>query len=361
MPFPQAVSSAADKVFTAASAAAPGGGHPVVIDPLIDGVTGAEARATASIQNQIASLVQQRYPQFVVEPFTRSSLNAQPFVLVGTFTPVNAQMKTEGARDAYRFCLVMGDLRSGKIIAKGVARADLGGVDDTPLPAFAESPAWTQDDATQAYVSTCQASKVGDPINKVYLDGIITAATVSQAIEAYDAGRYRDALSLYQDAAQSSTGDQLRVYNGIYLSSFKLGAPDLSQKFARLVDYGFRKNRLALKILFSPGTASFAPDSEFASQYPSWFIQIAQHAAEGTSCLDVVGNTSATGPAALNQRLSELRAQRVKERLDAAAPQISARVFASGAGSNDMMVGTGRDDASDALDRRVDFKLRLSC
>jgi outer membrane protein OmpA-like peptidoglycan-associated protein len=361
MPFPQAVSSAADKVFTAASAAAPGARHPIVIDPLIDGVTGAQSRATASIQSEITSLVQQRYPQFVVEPFTRTSLATQPFVLVGTFTPVNAQMKTEGSRDAYRFCLVMADLRSGKVVAKGVARAALNGVDDSPLPAFADSPAWTTDDATQAYVSTCQASKVGDPINKVYLDGIITAATVGQAIDAYDAGRYRDALSLYQDAAASPAGDQLRVYNGIYLSSFKLGERDLSPKFARLVDYGFRKNRLALKILFSPGTASFAPQSEFSSQYPSWLTQIARRSAAGNSCLDVVGNTSSTGPSALNQRLSEVRAERVKSYLDAAVPQISPRVFASGVGSNDMMIGTGRDDASDALDRRVDFKVRPSC
>jgi hypothetical protein len=115
------------------------------------------------------------------------------------------------------------------------------------------------------------------------LDGIITAATVGQAIEAYDTGRYRDALNFYEDAAQSPTGDQLRVYNGIYLSGVKPGASDLSQKFVRLADSGFRKNRLALKVLFSPGSAPFAPDSEFASQYVSCSSRLHQRVAQGAA------------------------------------------------------------------------------
>ena len=32
-------------------------------------------------------------------------------------------------------------------------------------------------------------------------------------------------------------------------------------------------------------------------------------------------------------------------------------VIATGKGSREMMVGTGKDDASDALDRRVEFKV----
>jgi outer membrane protein OmpA-like peptidoglycan-associated protein len=361
VPFPQAVSNAANTVLTAAVNAAGTAQQPIVIDPLIDGVTGAQTRATDNIQNQITSLVEQRYPQFVVKKFSTESLGVQPYVLIGTFTPINSDGKTAGTREAYRFCLVMADLKSGKIVAKGVARAQLTDVDDTPLPVFADSPGWSDDNATQGYISTCQASKVGDPINKTYLDGIITAATIGQAIEAYDSGRYADALHLYNDAAQTPAGDQLRVYNGIYLTSFRLRQRDLSQKFERLLDYGYRRGRLALKILFSPGTASFEYRSKFSSQYAAWLNQIARKEGQGTTCLEVVGHTSATGSAALNDRLAELRAQYVKNRLDAIAPQIRTRTSARGAGSSEMLVGTGRDDESDALDRRVEFKLKPSC
>ena len=362
VPFPQAVSNAANTVLTtAANAGGSAQQQPIVIDPLVDGVTGAQSRATDNIQNQIISLVRERYPQFVVKEFSPASLGAQPYVLIGTFTPVNSENKTAGTREAFRFCLVMADLKSGKIIAKGVARSQLTDVDATPLPAFAESPVWSDDGAIQSYVSTCQASKVGDPINKTYLDGIITAATISQAIASYDAGRYADALHLYNDAAQTPSGDQLRVYNGIYLSSLKLRQRDLSQKFDRLLDYGYRKNRLALKILFTPGTASFDYREKFSSQYPSWLKQIARKQSQAATCLEIVGHTSATGSPALNDRLSELRAQYVKNRLDANAAQIRNKTSARGVGSSEMLVGTGRDDESDALDRRVEFKLKPSC
>lgn len=362
VPFAQAVSKAANTVLTnAANAAGSPQQLPIVIDPLVDGVTGAQSRATANIQSQIISLVHDRYPQFVVEDFSPASLGSQPYVLIGTFTPVNNENKTAGTREAFRFCLVMADLKSGKIVAKGVARAQLNDVDATPLPAFAESPVWAEDAAVQSYINTCQASKVGDPINKTYLDGIITAATIGEAITAYNAGRYAAALQLYNDAAQTPAGDQLRVYNGIYLTSFKLHRRDLSQKFDSLLDYGYRKNRLALKLLFNPGTASFDYREQFSRQYPIWLRQIASKQGRAASCLEVVGHTSATGSAILNDRLSELRAQHVKNLLDADAPQIRDKTTARGVGSSELMVGTGRDDESDAFDRRVEFKLKPSC
>ena len=362
VPFTQAVSNAANTVLkNAANAAASAQQQPIVIDPLVDGVTGAQSKATVNIQSQIVRLVHEQYPQFVVKDFSPANLGGQPYVLIGTFTPVNNENKTAGTREAFRFCLVMADLKSGKIVAKGVARAQLNDVDATPLPAFAESPVWSEDAAAQGYISTCQASKVGDPINKTYLDGIITAATVGEAIAAYNAGRYADALQLYNDAAQAPAGDQLRVYNGIYLSTFKLHRRDVSQKFERLLDYGYRKNRLALKILFSPGTASFNYREKFSGQYPIWLRQIAQKQSQAASCLEVVGHTSATGSASLNDRLSELRAQRVKNLIDTDAPQIRGKTSARGVGSSELMVGTGKDDESDALDRRVEFKLKPSC
>lgn len=363
VPFNDAVASAANKVFsTAAAARGNSTSNAVVIDPLVDGVTGEQSRATKSIQQRITGLVQEQYPQFVIKQFTTDSLNAAPLVLVGTFTPVNAQGKTTGTRTAYRFCLVLGDLKSGKIIAKGVARAQLSGVDDARLPAFAESPAWSPDRSSQGYINTCQATKVGDPINKDYLDGILTAAIISQAIDAYDNGQYGEALNLYDTAAQTPAGNQLRVYNGLYLSNFKLGRHEAADDaFARLVGYGFKTDRLAVKILFTPGSAVFARGTEFSGQYGLWLKQIAGQASESPQCIDITGHTSPTGAPALNERLSLLRASYVKSRLDADAPQISSRTVAEGRGSSQTLIGTGRDDASDALDRRVEFDLKPSC
>ena len=362
LPFDQAVANAANTVFTAA----PAGSYRVVIDPLVDGVTGYGSRATEGIQAQVTDLVQRQYPRFSIEKFSPDALKDSPLVLVGTFTPVNGQNQTVGPREAYRFCLVLGDLKTGKVVAKGVARSQLTGVDGTPTTVFRESPVWTADPATQAYISTCQATKVGDPINKEFLDGLRTASLISQGDQAYNAGQYQSALSLYTAAKTSPAGDQLKAYNGIYLTRWKLNqVPEASTAFGDAIAYGLSRNRLAVKFLFQPGSTQFYPDQQVSGQYPIWLQQIAQQAAQQTTkangCIEVTGHTSRTGSQQINEQLSLQRANYVKGQLERDAPPLSGHLIANGAASSQMMVGTGKDDLSDALDRRVEFKPLPKC
>lgn len=353
--FDQAVANAAHAVFT--NAPAPDASPAlIVIDPLVDGMTGYQSKATQSIQDRIVRVVKSEFPQYAVQRITPESLRQQPRILVGTFTPVNAQMKTAGQREAYRFCLVMGDLKTGKIVAKSVARARPESVDATPTAAFAESPVWTTDPSVGAYIATCQASKVGDPIKPEYFDGLLAAALVSEAGDAYDAGRYADALELYITASKTSAGDQLRVYNGLYLSQAKLGHADqAAAAFRDLVQYGLRKKRLAVKFLFQPGSVRFVADTKLSNTYGLWLEQIAVVTSSTQTCLQITGHTSATGPSALNDSLSLMRAEYIQSRLEVDEPALKKRTVAAGVGSRENLVGTGRDDASDMLDRRVEL------
>jgi hypothetical protein len=76
---------------------------------------------------------------------------------------------------------------------------------------------------------------------------------------------------LYITASKTSAGDQLRVYNGIYLSQAKLGhAERASAAFRDLVQYGPRKKRLAVKFLFQPGSVRFAADAKLSNTYGLW-------------------------------------------------------------------------------------------
>jgi outer membrane protein OmpA-like peptidoglycan-associated protein len=362
LPFDQAVLNAANTVL----AAAPAGSHRVVIDPLVDGVTGYGSTATDGIQTRITDLAQRQYQQLSIEKFSPDSLKGSPLVLVGTFTPVNLQNQTTGTREAYRFCLVLGDLRTGQVVAKAVARAQLAGVDATPSTVFRDSPVWTPDPATQAYISTCQATKVGDPINKAFLDGLATAALISQGDQAYNAGQYSAALNLYNAAKQQPAGDQLKAYNGLYLANLKLNQePQATVAFGDAVSYGLRRNRLAVKFLFEPGSTRFYRDPQISGQYPVWMQQIAERAAQQTAqannCIEVSGHTSSTGSPAVNERLSMQRAEYVRAQLVRDIPELRGRLLASGAGSSQTLVGTGKDDISDALDRRVEFKPGAKC
>ncbi len=362
IPFDEAVLKAANDLFSRAQLSATdtdgSAKHILVIDPLIDGVSGAQSVATRSMEARLVELVKSKYPRFEVEPFSTSTVAKSPIVLVGTFTSVNKEGKTEGVREAYRVCLALADLKSGKIISKGVARAKPEGVNITPTQYFKDSPTWAPDQATEGYIKTCQGTKAGDPINPAYVDRILTAALVSEAIDAYNNRQYREALDLYQSALHSPGGEQLRVYNGLYLSNWKLGHRDeATQAFGKVVDYGLVNKRLAVKFLFKPGSTDFWADRRVTGPYPIWLEQIAERTSQHQGCLEIVGHTSRTGPEPINERLSLLRAERIKQKLDRDAPALKTRTIANGVGSKENLIGTGTDDARDALDRRVEFKV----
>ena len=161
--------------------------------------------------------------------------------------------------------------------------------------------------------NTCQTSTLGTRYQPAYLDNILAGTLISDAIAAYDAGRYADALDRYSSALELPTGHQLRVFNGVYLANLKLGRQAAANDgFSRIVGYGLAKNRLAVKFLFKPGTTAFVPDKQVSARYPMWIKEIARRAAQGKSCLEVIGHTSRSGAEPLNQRLSQLRAEYIR-------------------------------------------------
>jgi outer membrane protein OmpA-like peptidoglycan-associated protein len=157
---------------------------------------------------------------------------------------------------------------------------------------------------------------------------------------------------------RTGAGDQLRVYNGIYLSSWKLGRKDeAAQAFGQIVDYGLKQNKLGVKFLFRPGSTLFWADPQVSGPYPVWLRQIAQRSAQQDKCMEVSGHTSRTGPEPLNERLSLARAQYVKQRLEVGNAQLGKRIATVGKGSSQNISGLGTDDARDAVDRRVEFRV----
>jgi hypothetical protein len=360
LPFDEAVLSAASNVLGKAQLPA-GSKFDVVIDPLIDGVTGAQTTTTRAIGDRLSKLIADSYPRrYAVQPFRVATVQQGPLILIGTFTGVNGERKTEGKREAYRICFALANLKTGKLVSKGLAFADANGVDPTPLPFFRDSPVWLDDPATTGYIRTCQGTKPGDPINPAYLDRIVTASTIAEAIDAYDAQQYADALKLYETALASPGGSQLRVFTGLYLTNLKLRRMDAARDaFGEVIEQGLDTKRLGVKFLFRPGTAALWTDPGAGPlPYPMWLTEIAKRTSKRDSCLELSGHTSPTGSEPLNERLSLLRADSVMQSIRALSPAMGKRMEAKGYGSTQTLVGTGRDDLSDALDRRVELLVR---
>jgi len=360
-PFEQALMNAANDLFTKVKM--PDGTAPpstLVIDPLIDGSTGIQSITTRSMERRIVDLVRASYKSFDVQPFSTANVAKSPVVLVGTFTPIS--LKTDGPRDAFRVCLALLDLKSGKIVSKGFARSTTEGIDHTPVAYFNDSPVWTNDPATVAYIKSCQGTKAGDPISQAYADRVLSAAFLSDAINAYEDKRYKESLELYKTALSTPGGDQLRAHNGIYLTNLKLKRKKpAAVAFAKVVDFGLANEKLAVKFLFRPGSNQLYSDKSAKTPYDMWLKTIAAKIDERKSCLEIVGHSSSTGPEPINLRLSGIRAESIKNRLEEFAPAVSKRLIANGVGSKEPLVGTGSDDARDALDRRVEFKSLGKC
>ena len=252
-PFAEALRKAADDLFT--KAAVSGDKIELVIDPLIDAASGAQSTATRSMQATLMELVRTHYPRFTVLPFDSESLAGKPVVLVGTFTAVNNQGVADGPRDAYRICLTLADLKSNSVVSKGVTRARTEGVDTTPTPYYRDSPLWAKDQATDAYIKTCQGTKLGDPIDPGYVEKLTANALINDGILAYETHHFREALAFYRAARKLPGGEQHRVRIGTYLAASKLARrEDMVDAFGDLIDYGLGTDRLMVKLLVKPGT-----------------------------------------------------------------------------------------------------------
>jgi outer membrane protein OmpA-like peptidoglycan-associated protein len=127
------------------------------------------------------------------------------------------------------------------------------------------------------------------------------------------------------------------------------------EAFGKVAALGLATNNLNMKLLFRPGSTEFVAGRESAV-YPMWIRQIARAVQTTKSCLSIVGHSSRTGTEAVNDRLSLQRAESVKRLLEAAA-RLPGQLTATGMGYRENIVGSGTDDAADAVDRRVEFKV----
>jgi len=290
VPFDDALLRAANDLFSKAVVPPGDGKIELVIDPLIDGISGAQSTATRLMQERIVALVRKSYPRFDVRPFSSEALSRGPVVLIGTFTAINNAGAADGPRDAYRICLALADLRSKSIVSKGVARAKPEAIDVTPTPAFADNPVWAADPATSIYIKACQGTKPGDPIDPVYVERIGTSSLISDAILEYDDRRYREALAFYRTALKMTGGDQLRVRSGIYLTNWQLNRrDDATDAFGSLVDYSLAGKKLSMRFLFKPGSTQFVDDPKISAPYPMWLSQIEPGRCSGTHVFNSLG------------------------------------------------------------------------
>ena len=263
----------------------------------------------------------------------------------------------EHARNTFKLNLALTELRSGKVVAQASAQAQGAGLDNNPLPYYRDSPVLVKDQVLEGYIRST-ATAPGQKADAFYLDRIAAATLINEATTLYNSERYQEALGQYRSALATPAGEQLRVLNGIYLANVKLGrTAEAETAFGKVVAMGIAYNELGVKFLFNPGSTEFWSDTRISGAYGMWLRQIARESTAAKVCMNIIGHTSRTGSEQSNDSLSLQRAAYVKQRLTAEAANLGPRTKATGMGFRQNIVGSGSDNAVDALDRRVEFKI----
>ncbi|HZV92078.1 MAG TPA: OmpA family protein, partial [Caldimonas sp.] len=285
-------------------------------------------------------------------PFDSATLSKAQYLLTGTMSRVG-----DKSRHALHIDLALTDLKNGTVVAQASALARDQGLDHTPLAYYRDSPILVKDQVTDGYART-SSTPPGQHADAFYFDRIATATLISEATALYNQERYEPSLDLYRRALATPSGEQIRVLNGIYLATARLGrSAEAEQAFGRIVAFGIAHNQLGVKFLFNPGSTEFWADPKVSGAYAMWLRQIAKESTAAHACMDIVGHTSRTGSEQSNDVLSLQRANFIRQRLTADAPLLTERTKTSGMGFRQNIVGSGTDNAVDALDRRVEFKI----
>jgi outer membrane protein OmpA-like peptidoglycan-associated protein len=355
--FADVVERAGEQLLREAQAVVGSGPRELIIDPLIDASTGQQTAGTVQMGQQLGALVKSRMPHWSVRPLTRGSLSNQPLLLIGTLTAINIKGMRDENADAFRVCLVLIDLRSGKLVAKRLDRATLTTVSAEPTPFYRDSPTWALDRTAAAYIKSCQGSAPGDSVDPGYLLRLPASAIVAEAQAAFAENKAAEAYRLFREAQPLADPDDLRILNGLYLSGWRIGKKkEATETFGRIVGIGLDSKKLPIKIFFNPGQTTLLASPDLQAQYAIWLREVAFQVGVRETCMKVVGHTSRTGTSAANLALSQRRAAIVKQTLERLNKTLETRLSSEGVGANEIIIGLGTDDMRDALDRRVEFR-----
>ena len=327
----------------------------IAVDPAIDGNTGQQTLASKALDSRLLQRASDKFAQFDVAAVNSTILGKAQYLLAATLTPIDAAKGTAGT---FRISLSLTDIKTGFVVAQSATRVRSEGVDTTPTPFYRDSPSLTKDRVVEGQIRTAQ-TPTGGAADEIYMSRLPINALISEGSNRYEAGNYAEALRYYETAAARPEGQQLRVLNGLYLANTQLGHTDEAEKaFAIIVALGLATNSLSVKFLFKPGSLDFLADPKVSGPYNTWLRLVAREVAASKTCLTIVGHTSHTGTEQFNDRLSLQRAVAIQRRIEAQAPETAGRLVSVGVGFRENLVGSGTDDLRDALDRRVEFKVR---
>lgn len=246
----------------------------------------------------------------------------------------------------------------GELLPGAVLRVNAQHFDATPSRFFRDAPIYLIGNYHEGRIKlSSNADKSGELIAE-RRRFISIEALNQQGILDYEEGRYNNALDSFERVLVLDPKNLPALY-GVYQIWRDLNnQPNFEKVFKRLVAAAVEQENISFRFLFRVRTSEFRDDLEIAKQYDFWLHHLAKEVSASGRCLLVQGHASKSGSEDFNDHLSHERAKQVAAHMIRRAPELKDRIETEGRGFRSNLVGSGTDDAKDAVDRRVDFKLR---
>jgi outer membrane protein OmpA-like peptidoglycan-associated protein len=198
-------------------------------------------------------------------------------------------------------------------------------------------------------------------VNEEYHDGLTVKSMQVKGDKLYEQKEYKKSLTYYNQASSSKGTQQLEVLNGQFTILVKQGQWKAAEEvYKKLLKASIAEtSAIASKIFFNP--KSIVPMESKADLYKIYMKQIAGLVASNPKCkVKIMGHCSKTGTEGYNDKLSRDRAVWIQKQMATYSPEVMSQSEPIGRGFHDNIVGTGRDDISDQIDRRVEFVFKMA-
>ena len=327
----------------------------ILFDPFIDANSGEVIRVSQSIAKQIKTEKDINFTPFELKDIMPEYLATADYIINGIISlePYDISEETKH----YHISASAFSMDTGKIVAHSEVWIKEVDLDYTPVSLYQDSPMYLKDAQFKGLVKTAR-SQVGEKVDMRYYELLEVNALLLQASQAYDNQEYEKAFKLFNQIAEHEAGQVMKTYAGLYQVARKLNDMQAAEiAFGKMFALGVENDNLSVKFLFSVNKTNFVKNKAVRNQYKIWLRQIGQFFSTHKHCLQIKGHSSRSGAEQYNDNLSLERAEKIQNLLKQHFAGITKKSKAMGIGFRENIIGTGTDDARDAVDRRVEFAI----
>jgi outer membrane protein OmpA-like peptidoglycan-associated protein len=328
------------------------GNYKLLLDTFLDADSGQALTINKSAEKIMTLTLGERFTVIQMDAALENA--AIDFVLSGILQYDAAVPSSD--QKGYHFYVALYEMQTGIIRATSDALIEI--PEYKPTSTYEDSPLFLRDDKLDELKSSVKRSP-GQKMSAGYLSYLDTKKYLVAAEKAYDGGDNTKALTYYTEAEKRPNGKNMTVYSGLYNAARQLNQSDDAERyFGQLINTSIdEKKRIEIKLLFKVNSSYFIDVGDLPKHYGMWLRQISSQFQNRGECVKIIGHSSHTGKQDYNIKLSEKRAQLVQQVLSVKYPDIKKKTEIVGMGYAENIVGSGTDDARDAIDRRVEFRL----